>query len=326
MLRIRELGFVTAAAMVAMSGASLWQDLAPPRPAATIAAIVQPKVHPKNAVLAQVQQRIPLKVATVTKTVLAAPEAAAPKDAAPKDDASIPDEDTDHAGAERMSAAEMVAEDAELDKQAPDVAERLRGQVPPGLARYFDVFLYVSKANAGAWAQHMFIFHRADDGEFIYEKNIPVSTGRERYEKYFTSTPAGIFELDPDRFETMHHSHLWHGAPMAWAMFLNARYKGRQVGIALHSAGEHIADLGHRASGGCVRLPPEQAEILFHRFQAQERGMVPILNVDPASGTTSRTGETILGPAGQPLMAEGYKVLLIIEDYPGGPAYVAVLS
>jgi hypothetical protein len=316
MLRTRELAFITAAAMAAMAGASLWQSVAPPQSHVAVAAVQKP------AIRVTVQQPVPLKLAAIPKPV---PPVA--KTAAPKDDAAISDEGTaDHDGARPVSAADLIAQDAELDKQAPDVAERLRGQVPSDLARYFDVFLYVSKADAGAWAQHMFIFHRTDNGDLVYEKNIPVSTGRERHEKYFTSTPAGIFELDPNRFETMHHSHTWHGAPMAWAMFLNASYKGRQVGIALHSAGEHIADLGHRASGGCVRLPPEQAEILFHRFQAEERGMVPVLNVDEASGTTSRTGEMIHGPAGQPLMAEGYKVLLIIEDYPGGPAYVAVLS
>jgi hypothetical protein len=30
--------------------------------------------------------------------------------------------------------------------------------------------------------------------------------------------------------------------------------------------------------------------------------------------------------AGKPLLTEGYKVLLIIQDTPGGPATVAVLS
>ncbi len=54
--------------------------------------------------------------------------------------------------------------------------------------------------------------------------------------------------------------------------------------------------------------------------------MVPVLAFDNASGSTSRLGETMPAGGGQPLLTEGYKVLLVIEDYPGGPALVAVLS
>jgi hypothetical protein len=321
MMRMREFATVAALAMSAMTAASLWQSLTPPshplaanRPAAQIAAIV-PEIR-------QVAAAPVIRVAAKPAPVVTPPREAAPQAALP----TPPGADEGGSDAHAIKADDVIVPDVQLDKQADDVAERLRARVPSDVMRYFDVFLYVSKSDAGAWAQHMFIFHRADSGALVYEKNIPVSTGRERHEKYFTSTPVGLFELDPARFETMHYSHTWHGAPMAWAMFLNYTLRGRQVGIALHSAGPHIADLGHRASGGCVRLPPEQADILFHRFQAEERGMVPVWAFDETRRTTSNMGEMVRGPSGEPLMTEGYKVLLLIEDYPGGPALVAVLS
>jgi hypothetical protein len=112
---------------------------------------------------------------------------------------------------------------------------------------------------------------------------------------------------------------------MPWAMFLNASISGRQTGIALHSAGSHVPDLGHRASGGCVRLPPEKAAELFHRFQLENRGSVPVMAFDAGLNRTSPTGRIVRGADGRPMMYYGYRVLLIIENYEGGPALVAAI-
>ena len=206
------------------------------------------------------------------------------------------------------------------------VAERVRQSVPAELFPYFDVYLYVSKSASGAWAQHMFVFHKTDAGRLAFEEAFPVSTGRERSEKYFTSTPSGLFELDPNRFDAHHRSHRWNNAPMPWAMFLNYMIHNRETGVALHSGVGHVALLGQRASGGCVRMPPEKAEEYFHRFQASEHGEVPVFAFDSASGTTRTDGMLQRDLAGNPVLTEGYRVLLIIQDYPGGPATVAALS
>ena len=206
------------------------------------------------------------------------------------------------------------------------VAERVRQSVPAELFPYFDTYLYVSKAASGPWAQHMFVFHKTDAGRLAFEETFPVSTGRERSEKYFTSTPTGLFELDPQRFDAHHRSHRWNGAPMPWAMFLNYTIHNRLTGVALHSGVGHVPLLGQRASGGCVRMPPEKAEEYFHRFQASEHGEVPVFAFDSANGTTRTDGMLQRDMAGNPVLTEGYRVLLIIQDYPGGPATVAVLS
>jgi lipoprotein-anchoring transpeptidase ErfK/SrfK len=208
--------------------------------------------------------------------------------------------------------------------QADAVAQRVKDSVPPELFSYFHTYLYVSKAANGAWAQHMFVFHRADNGRLVLDDTFPVSTGREQHEKYFTSTPVGLFELDPNRFDANHRSHRWHNAPMPWAMFLNFTIHGHPAGIALHSGIGHVADLGHRASGGCVRMPPEKAEEYFKKFKAEEFGEVPVFAFD--GDTTGTDGKLVRDTTGKPEMTEGYKVLLIIQNYPGGPVTVAMLS
>jgi hypothetical protein len=216
-----------------------------------------------------------------------------------------------------------IAQDAPLVE--PDgVAQRVRDIVPSELFGYFDLYLYVSKAASGPWAQHMVVFRETDSGRLQFEDRFAVSTGRERQEKYFTSTPAGLFELDPDRFDRVHYSHRWNNAPMPWAMFLDYTINGHETGVALHSADGHAADLGHRASGGCVRLPPEKAQELFERIQRTEIGRVPVFAMD--GSTTDKLGHIVRNEDGSPLFTQGYKVLLIIEDYPGAPVVVAMLS
>ncbi len=113
---------------------------------------------------------------------------------------------------------------------------------------------------------------------------------------------------------------------MPWAMFLDYTIHDHLAGIALHSGIGHVPLLGQRASGGCVRLPPEMAETLFKRFQADEHGMVPRFAFNDTHSTTLTDGTLERGADGQPVLTPGYKVLLIIQDYPGGPALVAELS
>jgi len=237
--------------------------------------------------------------------------------------------DTDYLAAGGQGGAVKPAPIAEPDPRIAlqaDAASRLRSKIPADLYPYFDVYLYVSKAAEGSLAQHLYMFHKDAANNLVYEQDFAVSTGRERHEKYFTSTPVGLFELDPNRFEVSHYSRTWH-ARMPWAMFLNATFHGHQTGVALHSSGEsHAALLGQRASGGCVRLPPEKAAELFHRFESGEQGMVPVFAYDSARNRTSGDGMIVRDSNGDPVLAPGYRVLLFIEDYPGGPAFVAVAA
>jgi hypothetical protein len=318
---LRQLAAVTACAMAAMTAgmnmqtrhlhapqlASLWPAMtasAAPLASttATLPAVPKPALVAKPAVVKPAAAPIAIDSPTVSPPA----PAAMPK---PPDPTLAPAIDA-----------------AALAQQSEGVAERLRDRVPAALFPYFDEYLYVSKAANGAWAQHMYMFHKADDGDLVYEQAFPVSTGREMQEKYFTSTPSGMFELDPDRFDRVHFSHRWHGAAMPWAMFLDYTIHGHATGIAMHSAEGHAFELGHRASGGCIRLPREKAEELFQRFQAEERGRVPVFAFDDTRATTFTDGSLVRDAAGNVELQSGYKVLLFIEDYPGGPAVVAVLS
>ena len=138
--------------------------------------------------------------------------------------------------------------------QADAVAERIKESVPSQLFPYFDVYLYVSKAAHGAWAQHMFVYHKTDSGRLAFEETFPVSTGRERSEKYFTTTPAGIFELDPNRFDANHRSRRWNkacnrlmgGNPVTPAPSHEAGSGGRLSGLVLleqRPADDHLLDV-----------------------------------------------------------------------------------
>ena len=75
-----------------------------------------------------------------------------------------------------------------------------------------------------------------------------------------------------------------------------------------------------------LMAPPDMADALYHRFQSQERGEVPVLTFAQTRGTTSVAGDMVRDAEGRPEMKNGYKVLLLIQDYPGGAALVAVLS
>jgi hypothetical protein len=75
-----------------------------------------------------------------------------------------------------------------------------------------------------------------------------------------------------------------------------------------------------------VRLPPEKAAELFNRFRAEERGMVPVFAYDAAHRRTDGNGAIERDTDGSPILVPGYRVLVFIENYDGGPALVAVVA
>ncbi len=216
----------------------------------------------------------------------------------------------------------IAPDPAAVAELASRVAARVSDKVPAALAPYFDTFIYVSKAASGPWAQRLFLFRKAADGTLTFDQSFPVSTGREHSEQYFTATPTGLFELDVHRFFPMARSAKWNDAQMPWAMFLNYAYRTQMSGVALHAAigRRELADIGHRASGGCVRLPLAKASLLYHRFLAEERGPVPVFTFDSARGTTNTQGAVTHDDKGDVVLADGLKVLVIIDNFPGEAA------
>lgn len=210
------------------------------------------------------------------------------------------------------------------------VEERLKDNLTQELHDDFKLFLYVSKASNGPWAQQMYVFRKRPDGDLAFLYDWPVSTGRERVEydsigaRMMTHTPAGYYELDPKRFFVHHTSSEWH-QPMPYAMFFNWIRNGGATGLAIHGAtGSDVAKLGHRASAGCIHLSPEAARTLFNLIRAQYRGAVPRFVIDN-SGTMSNEGLILRDADGRPRFARGYRVLVFIENY-GGRSVIAAMD
>ena len=200
-------------------------------------------------------------------------------------------------------------------------AFRLKDKLTPEMIGHFDLILYVSKANSGPLAQRMVVFENS--GEVLTPiHDWKVSTGREQDEvsprgrSTFTATPKGFYEFDPDRMYRAYHSWNW-DRDMPHAMFFNWERRGVVTGLAIHAAtGEDIAKLGSRASAGCVHLGPENAALLYRLVQGHE-GRVPRFAYNADTDTMSNSGNFMHDRKGRLKMAEGYRVLVVIDDYSG---------
>ena len=213
------------------------------------------------------------------------------------------------------------------------VEARLRAKVPEDLFRYFELYLYVSKATKGKgeWAQRLFALAKQPNENLKLLYQWPVSTGLEEQVRapsgrtLGTDTPSGIFKLDRGRFYEDYRSHQW-DAPMPFAMFFQWIRGGRVSGLAIHGTDEEgVKALGERASHGCIHLAPEAAKTLFDLIQSKYRGNVPAFRIDPDSGTMSTAGLLQRDQDGHVVMTRGYKVLVFIEDY-GGPSQDTVAA
>ncbi|MGZ3724111.1 MAG: L,D-transpeptidase, partial [Bdellovibrionales bacterium] len=130
---------------------------------------------------------------------------------------------------------------------------------------YFDVVVVINKA-ANAQTIDVYRF-----GKLV--KSSRVSTGRETMEyanpnkpsapkkTYLSRTYTGYFAAQ--KLDIDHVSNTWADAYMPWAVFFNG-------GIATHrsphedlSQGVIDPNIGHRASGGCVRLHEQDAKDIF---------------------------------------------------------------
>lgn len=224
-----------------------------------------------------------------------------------------------------FSAVQSARNEPKAKKEAEardsDPAVRLMARTPSEIQSYFDLYLYVSKAAKGPIAQHMFVYERGFDGTLSLVYDWPVSTGREKKErtksgrKTFTGTPEGIFKLDPNRFHKTYRSKAW-DADMPWTMFFDWIENGHQTGYAIHAAGRSkVKQLGTRASGGCVRLSPENAKLLFNTIRKSYAGLVPVFAM--SGDSTSTVGRPARLADGSMELTYGYRVLLHIEDYAG---------
>jgi hypothetical protein len=210
------------------------------------------------------------------------------------------------------------------------VSMRLKENLTREMLENFSLFLYVSKAENGPWAQRLYVFRKDVGGDLGLLYNWPASTGRELDEiaangtRQQSITPQGYYQLDPHRMYRTHFSGQWH-EPMPNAMFFNWEHNGYQTGLAIHGATPiEVRQLGSRASAGCIRIAPENAALLFNLIRSQYKGLAPRFAYNRRTATMSNQGVMMHDAAGNLQMAEGYQVLVFVENY-GGANVVAAL-
>jgi hypothetical protein len=218
------------------------------------------------------------------------------------------------------------------NEQLDMVEHRLSDNLSAEMLTNFNLFVYVDKANEGPLAQQMYVFEKTDTGDLGMLYAWPVSTGRESDEvdphgnPQSTITPRGFFELDPKRFFVDHTSSQWDEA-MPFAMFFNWKPNGHDTGLAIHGTPDENTNwLGSRASAGCVRLATPAARILFNLIQSRYRGEVPKLAYLNGDSLVSSEGLLLHKADGQLVMANGYSVLVLIDDYPGDDTRISSLN
>ena len=159
----------------------------------------------------------------------------------------------------------------------------------------FDLVVVINKAITGPNAQRAEIYWQGQ----LFGK-FKVSTGREKQEisksgrRYFSNTPTGWYH--PTWMSRNHISKTWE-VPMPYAVFFNG-------GIATHAAPKDSYEkLGSRASGGCVRLHPAQAKLIFESVLKAGKGLVPEF---------TRTGEPVLDNKGMQKFSQNWRSIFIV--------------
>lgn len=285
----------------------------PITPGAAAAPIAEAPVPDRHTAIQQ--EPFALALATTATNVIAP--------SLPTSDAAV--DQAAHAVRSSLPKELVTAELIAPSEVAPfEVAQRrLFATVPDDIEPYFDLFMYVSKSNRGPLAQRMYVFQRDADGKIVPYAEWPVSTGREKIEfrherRIRTTTPEGIFALNPKHFYKRYWSKTWDGAPMHYAMFYDLMNNGNQSGLAIHAAvgGDKIRKLGRRDSAGCVRLAPKNAKELFYKVRNTTQGRVPMLAVNDR-GSTDRWGRAQVDETGALRLQDGYRAMLFVENYDG---------
>lgn len=194
----------------------------------------------------------------------------------------------------------------------PDEHSRL-ATLDGEVLQHFNVVLIVNKAASGEHSQTMMVMRPTSPGcggcAWVASDVWDVSTGRELQEKYFTTTPTGVYQLDQNRFHREYTTTTWDDAPMPFSMFWRYLEDGGPTGWAVHAANEPlIKNLGKRNSGGCIRLHPTNARSLFEELLAQHKGQVPVFDWAEREAQVARLED------GRMRMTAGLKALLVVEN------------
>ena len=318
---VDEQALKPALAWLARTGQQLRDAMSPPEP---VVAETPPQkkiaATPKPAAPPELRPSLPVEP----------PAAAVPSE---KQVAALPPKPIEIAPAEKAPVLPLMpAPDA--NPPAPGEVARVLAHLKVSLTKElyenFALFLYVSKADRGPWSQRMFAFQKQENGDLNLLYTFPVSTGAEiamlgpSGKMYNTNTPPGYYQLDAERTYRRYHSSQWDHA-MPYTIFFDWEHDGRQTGLAIHAAtGEDIKLLGNRASAGCIRLHPQNAHLLFNLIRKNYRGLAPRFAYDRRTATMASNGLLMHDKDGKLKFAEGYKVLVLIENKSGDDVIAAL--
>lgn len=207
--------------------------------------------------------------------------------------------------------AQNINEDESPNNRPVDFATRSFSendfQTYPWL-KEFEIVIVVNKADEGSDKQSLRLYQNGKLKEYAR-----VSSGRENFEKgcsvgqtprkdhcsnraYWSTTPTGYFDVD--NLVENYFSNLWQ-TWMPYAVFFTD-------GIALHQAPAGTeAKLGKRASGGCIRLHPSIAPVIYKYVQNANKGLVPKFD---------RSGEVKKTSQGDIIRWQAYKTLVIVHN------------
>lgn len=233
-------------------------------------------------------------------TAACAPEATSQGQAIPAQesflDLASPDEVMQELG---LPVPAESLQSTETQNMSPMSLAQQNGMNNMDLTKYFPVVILVNKSEHGPSSQTLKVYHR---GALAYE--FDVSTGREQWEvaksgrKYFSVTSTGWFA--PTRTYEKYTSKLWE-APMNYSVFFYG-------GLAIHATvPDHYAELGRRASGGCIRLKEKNAKLVYDLVMSEGKGNVPVF---------SQTGKIQKSLFGKISLDHGWNTLIIVEDNP----------
>lgn len=168
---------------------------------------------------------------------------------------------------EALAEGMMPIEQAVLSEMNSMLTPGLNSEGVARAVQSHRLVIAVNKAAKGPNAQTMTIY---ENGVEILKQKI--STGREKTEKaksgrvYLSTTPKGFFR--PTKVYKDYLSYTWN-APMPNAVFFIG-------GIAVHATTKsHYAELGTRASGGCVRTILETSALVRQKVMESGRGSRP---------------------------------------------------
>lgn len=127
-------------------------------------------------------------------------------------------------------------------------------------------------------------------------------------ESHWRHTTRGFYTVK--RVENYNYRSGENNFHMPYAMFFNDKR-----GLAVHqvppdlSGGEAAgeAQLGRRASSGCVRVHKTRIVQIHNAVTAADRGEIPVID--------TRTGRQMLDKSGQPAYSKGYRTIVIVEEY-----------